>query len=61
MSINLGWYIPTKNTPPRWVLAVSKTHVLYGNGGSRHRECKVKTFMAWMRRTKAEVATNEHA
>lgn len=34
MSISPGWYIPTKSiTRPRWVLAATETHVLYGTWG----------------------------
>ncbi len=35
MNIETGWYVPTKSAKrPRWVLAVSETHVLYGSGGA---------------------------
>lgn len=61
MNIETGWYVPTKSAKrPRWVLAVSETHVLYGSGGGgTHRECKRTTFARWVARMKAELKTEQ--
>ena len=60
MSLEPGWYIPTKQTKrprPRWVLASSATHVLYSTG-SRKRECLLSTFTRWQSRTEAKRRTD---
>lgn len=57
MSIDLGWYVPqstSRRWKPRWVLASSNDHVLYGTGGGTHKECRTKTFRRWLKATKAK-------
>lgn len=48
-KIEMGWWVPQLGgSRPRWVLAVSDTHVLYSNGRTHH-ECLHKTFRDWVR------------
>jgi hypothetical protein len=55
MTLQLGWYVPTaKHCAPRGVLAASESYVLYSNGSSQ-RECQLKTFRRWLRKTKAAI------
>jgi hypothetical protein len=51
-----AWYLTRPSgTGPRWVLALTATHVIYSKGGDRHYECQVRTFKSWIKRENALV------
>ena len=54
-----GWYIPTADDSPRWILAISKPSVIYSRGGDKHYECLIASFKRWMRQTNASLRTPE--
>jgi len=54
------WWIPRAvGIKPRWILAVNDTHVIYGTGGEKHRECQIKTLLRWIREEKATVTISK--
>jgi hypothetical protein len=56
VSVEEGHYVPTAQKHyvyPRWVLAVSETHVYYSRHGTEHFFCRVETFREWVKRSKA--------
>jgi hypothetical protein len=63
-EIELGWYVPAskkRRFRPRWVLGMGNGSVIYGTGDRLHHECKVKTFLGWIRRTQATHKSKEDA